>query len=583
MNKTLSITPIKRWLPYLKSFKKEILIALILGVINGASVVSFTFLVGKAVDTMVGESHVFFQQLLTILTYLIGITLMTTISQWLIQRLSNKVAYQSVHQLRKEAFHHLNQLPISYYDKTSHGDIMSRFSNDLDFISDSSAAIFNQIFSGLTIVVISFVTMLNLSPLLTLVIVVSTFFIFLVNWLVATTSRAQFAKQQKTVGLISGFLSEHVTNQKVIKAFQYEETSQEAFDQLNQELFTVGRKAQFISSLTNPLSRFVDHLAYLSIGLIGGLLVIQETPNITIGIVTSFLLYSAQFSKPFIELSGVMTQLQTAIASLERMFNLLDEPVEITNKETPLPTIIKGHIEFCDVSFSYDKKTPLIQGFNFDVNPGETVAIVGKTGAGKSTLVNLLMAFYELDSGDILLDGVPITQYNKNEFRQLFGMVLQETWLFNGTVWDNLVFGRPNASLEEVKQACQEASIDHFIDSLPQGFDTLLGQSGLSISDGQKQLLSIARTMISQPKMLILDEATSSIDPLTEQLIQKTFLNMMVDKTSFIIAHRLSTIQSADKIMVMDQGQIVEVGTHHELLQQPTSHYSALYQAQFNS
>ncbi|MFC6347201.1 ABC transporter ATP-binding protein [Vagococcus carniphilus] len=573
---------IQRFLPYLTDLKKEIILAALLGLINGTSAVMMTFYIGKAIDTMVSIHEVKLKSLMSILILLIGITLTTTLSQWLIQRLANRVAYFSIAHLRKDAFTHLNKLPLKFYDQTAHGDIMSRFTNDLDFVSEACVAIFNTIFSGMTIVIISLISMFFLSPILTLLVLTTTGFIFLVNWLVAQGSQKQFQKQQKIVGDLSGFLSETIEGQKVIKAFQGEEKSYEQFSNQNATLQKVGEKAQFISSLTNPLSRFVDHLGYLAIGVVSGVLIINQIGNITIGIITSFIIYSSQFSKPFIELSGITPQIQTALAGLSRIFQLMDEPEEkIYSNEKTDAIIEEGKIEFKEVAFSYQKETPLIENFNLLVEPGKTIAIVGKTGAGKSTLVNLLMRFYEVTSGEILIDNVPIKEIPRDTLRQSFGMVLQETWLFQGTIWENLTFGNPNATKEEVITACKDASIYHFITTLPDGFETQLGQRGLSISDGQKQLLTIARTMISQPKMLILDEATSSVDTLTEQLIQDAFLNMMKDKTSFVIAHRLSTIREADTILVMEAGEVVEIGSHDELLKIKNGFYYTLYHAQF--
>lgn len=573
---------IQRFLPYLTDLKKEIILAALLGLINGTSAVMMTFYIGKAIDTMVSIHEVKLKSLMSILILLIGITLTTTLSQWLIQRLANRVAYFSIAHLRKDAFTHLNKLPLKFYDQTAHGDIMSRFTNDLDFVSEACVAIFNTIFSGMTIVIISLISMFFLSPILTLLVLTTTGFIFLVNWLVAQGSQKQFQEQQKIVGNLSGFLSETIEGQKIIKAFQGEEKSYEQFSNQNATLQKVGEKAQFISSLTNPLSRFVDHLGYLAIGVVSGILIINQIGNITIGIITSFIIYSSQFSKPFIELSGITPQIQTALAGLSRIFQLMDEPEEEIDSNENNEAIIKdGKIEFKEVAFSYQKETPLIEDFNLLVEPGKTIAIVGKTGAGKSTLVNLLMRFYEVTSGEILIDDIPIKEIPRDTLRQSFGMVLQETWLFQGTIWENLTFGNPNATKEEVITACKEASIYHFITTLPDGFETQLGQRGLSISDGQKQLLTIARTMISQPKMLILDEATSSVDTLTEQLIQDAFLNMMKDKTSFVIAHRLSTIRKADTILVMEAGEVVEIGSHDELLKIKNGFYYTLYHAQF--
>lgn len=575
-------SPIRVFSQYLTFYKKHMIIATLLGIVSGGCAVTMTLYIGKAIDTMIGEQAVQLSNLVSILGLLIGITTITSISQWLIQIIGNKVAYYSVAKLRQDAFYHLNQLPLTYYDQTPQGDVMSRFTNDLDYVSDAIAAIFNNVFSGMTIVLISLISMLFLSPILTSVVVLSTLCIFIVNWIIARMSQRQFQLQQETVGQLAGFLSDTVSQQKLVKAFQYEPAVQSSFTELNHTLQHVGQKAQFVSSLTNPLSRFVDHLGYLSIGVIGGILVINQTGHVTIGMISSFIIYSSQFSKPFIELSGIMTQIQTAIAGLKRIVTLMSESSE--QSDASLPAInrpIQGRIDFEHVDFSYQQDQPLIKDFNLTVLPGETVAIVGKTGAGKSTLVNLLMRFYDVDKGVIRLDHRPISDIPRDDIRQAFGMVLQDTWLFNGTIWDNLTFGRPDASMEDVIAACQDASIYHFIQTLPDAFQTIIGQTDLNISDGQKQLLTIARTMISQPPMLILDEATSSVDTLTESHIQQAFLKMMTGRTSFVIAHRLSTIQDADKILVMEKGQVVEIGLHQELLDKPNGYYYTLYHAQF--
>ena len=509
-----------------------------------------TYEIGQAVDKMIGPSKVHFEELYRILALFGGVVIVTVVSQWLIQRLGNRVAYLSVADLRKEGFAHLNTLPLRYYDQTSHGNIVSRFTNDMDNISIAVAAVFNQLFSGISVVLIALVVMVKMSVPLTLVVLVSTPIIFLVNWIVARTSQADFARQQE-------------------------------IEMINDELNLRGRKAQFSSSLTNPLSRFVDHLSYLSVGFVGGLLYFSGSGLVTVGMISSFTIYSSQFSKPFIELSGITTQIQTALAGLARTFQLLDQvPESADDTATQAMKEIKGKIDFENVAFAYDPGQKLIENFSFTAEPGETVAIVGKTGAGKSTLVNLLMRFYDVDQGTIRVDGVDIRQLQRTALRKSFGMVLQDTWLFDASLRENLQYGNDTATDEEIYDALKNAYMYEYVMRLPDKLDTPIGQQGIKISDGQRQLLTIARTMISNPPMLILDEATSSVDTLTEKKIQDAFLKMMEGKTSFVIAHRLSTIRAADKILVMDAGQIVEQGTHEELLAEK-GYYYRLYHAQF--
>lgn len=576
-------TTLKRLLSYLAPYKKELTVNTILGILNGVCSVAVTFFIGKGMDQLIGPNQVAFRTLTKLTLLMACLTLFASLSQWLIQLIGNKVAYQATASMRKEGLSHLNSLPVRYFDQHSHGDIMSRLGQDLDTISDALVALFSQIFSNIAIIIISLGTMFYLSPVLTGVVLMSTLLIFMVNHRIATRSQRYFQKQQKTMGDITGFLNEQLPHLKTSKAFQQEATIQQRFQEMNNSLNKTGQKAQFVSSLTNPLSRFIDHLGYISIGLVGVILSTSQPHILTIGLISSFIIYSSQFSKPFIELSGIMTQLQTAWASAKRINELLEEPSDVPDvtQGPDLPHTIKGTIDFINVSFSYTPDRPLINHLNLHVPAGQTVAIVGETGAGKSTLVNLLMRFYDVDSGTILLDGIPITDIPRHTLREQFGMVLQETWLFSGTVWDNLTFGYPEASREVVEQACKEASIYHFIQSLPNGFETSLGDRSFTISEGQKQLFTIARTMISQPKLLILDEATSAVDSLTEQMIQKAFLSLMKGKTSFVIAHRLSTIQQADIILVMSKGDIVEMGSHESLLSNTTGYYHQLYHAQF--
>ena len=567
------------FMPYLRRFRLQNWTALALGILSGIASVLLTYAIGQIIDLMIGLGKVEFSLICRAIGFFLLLVVINVLGQYFIQRIGNRVAYLSVANLRKDTFLHLNSLPVSYYDRTPHGNIMSRFTNDMDNISAAIQAIYTQVFSGGTIVVISLGMMFYLNVWLTLVVLIATPIIVMSSWVVAKLSQKNFVAQQSILGDMSSFITEMVGNQKIVKAFQHETINQQKFEEMNQILYVKGKNAQFSSAIANPLSRFVDHLAYVAVGCVGGLLAIKHPELVSIGTVSSFTIYSSQFSKPFIELTGLTTQIQSAMAGMERTIELLAQKPLKEEASLTLPPI-QGKVEFQHVDFRYVPSQPLIEDFNFTAQPGQTIAIVGKTGAGKSTLVNLLMRFYEVNRGNILIDGVDIAKVKRDELRKNFGMVLQDTWIFDSTLRENLVFGRPDATDGEITDTLKKSFMYDFVMRLPQQLDTPLGEKNVKISDGQRQLLTIARTMISNPPMLILDEATSSVDALTERKIQDAFLAMMKGKTSFVIAHRLSTIQSADQILVMDHGQIVEMGTHHQLLQQ-NGYYAKLYHAQF--
>lgn len=572
---------LSRLMSYLKNYKFSAVSALSFGLISGIGTVLSTYLIGAGIDTLVAAGQVDFNALTTLLFWLGIAYLITLLSQWLVRVLANQVSFKIVRDLRIDTFKKLNQLPLSFFDQTVHGNVVSRFTNDLESLSEALVLILSNLFTGIIIILSALGFMLYLSLVLTLVVLAVTPLFFLVGWLVAKYSQKYFAQQQNILGDLSGYSSEMITGQKVIKAFSYETKMEDTFQGMNLELYNWGQKAQFASSITNPASRFIDHVAYLLIGVIGGLLVINGVGSVTVGTISSFVIYSSQFSKPFIEISGIMTQVQTAVAGLDRIYKIMDTPNEIPDsKEAFKLENPDGKVEFKEVSFSYDPEVDLIKDLSISVKPGETVAIVGQTGAGKSTLINLLMRFYELDRGTIEIDNKDITSYTRDSLRKSFGMVLQDTWLFDGTVKENILYGKPDATDEEIKAAAKSAYAHTFIERLPKGYDTKLGNKGVSLSTGQQQLLTIARVMLAEPPMLILDEATSSVDTLTEMRIQTAFLKMMDGRTSFVIAHRLSTIREANVILVMDKGSVVEVGNHDTLMHKE-GYYYRLHESQF--
>ena len=537
-------------------------------------------LVGRAIDLILpGGGSSFFPALLKMLgvigvLYLVGCGL-----TWLTALCANVAANRTVRDLRVDLFNKLGRLPLKYFDSHSRGDIMSRFSNDVDAIADGLNQGIPQLASGVITVILSLAFMLTLNPWVTLVVVFVTPLCFLVGYFITKYGSKRFREQQKALGRLNGYAEEMISGQRTVKAFGYEEREVERFGEINAELYECGYRAQFASALVNPSTRFVNNIAYVLVGVFGILAVLRGT--LTTGGVASFLTYTAQFSKPFNEITSITMQLQLAMASARRVFAVMDEP-----EQAPEPASVsqllnaQGAVRFEDVSFSYTPDRKLIEDFCLDVRPGETIAIVGPTGAGKTTLVNLLMRFYEVDGGRISVDGKDIIGLTRDSLRRSFGMVLQETWLFAGTVRENIAYGKPDATDEEVEAAAKAAHAHSFIRRLPQGYQTMIAEDGGNLSQGQKQLLTIARAMLLGPPMLILDEATSSVDILTEMRIQRAFRKMMKGKTTFVIAHRLSTIRDADRILVLDKGNVVEQGRHDELLARG-GFYANLYNSQF--
>lgn len=565
-------------------YRGHIILLLVCAVVSSLSSVFSTMYLGRAIDTMIGKGNVAFGDLTRIIAVLACLFLSASLFQWFVSLLSNHVAYGTAKLLRETMFDKFGRLPLAYFDRSSKGDLISRFTNDLDSVSDALSLSLVSLFMGLVTVVSSLIVMFSLNVRMTVTILLCTPLVFLAGYAISKFTRNTYIKQQATVGAMSGFVSEIVGNEKLVKAFGYEETSGERFEEINQSLFQTATKAQFASAIFNPATRFVDHLSYMLVGLIGALTAIGRFGGgATVGTISQFLIYSGQFAKPFNEISGLMANIQTGIAALGRVFMVIDANEERQEVDsTPALQCGEGNVEFEDVSFSYYPGRPLIQHFNLRAASGSTIAIVGATGAGKTTLVNLLMRFYELNSGTIRVDGQDISEVTRDSLRRSFGMVLQDTWIFAGTIRDNIAYGHPQATEEEIIQAAKSAHAHSFIKRMPHGYNTLLEQDGGNLSEGQKQLLTIARVMLTNPEMLILDEATSSIDTLTEIRIQKTFLKMMKGRTSFVIAHRLSTITSADLILVMDKGNVVETGTHRELLQSRGLYYQ-LYHSQFES
>ena len=532
------------------------------------------YISGRAIDFIKGENNVDFPMVAKFIGILFAVYVLNALFTWGMTVFTNALSNHSIEKMRKDAFGKISKLPLKFFDGHSHGDIISRLTNDIDAVSEGLLQGITQLFSGIVTVVGSLVLMFLLDWRITLCVIVITIICIFVSKAIATNSGKMFRLQAQTIGELNGYVSETVGNLKVVKAFGYEDKSSEVFGEINSRLYDCGQKAQFYSSLVNPTTRYINNLAYISVGVLGGFAALAG--HLSVGIISSFLIYATQFARPINDMTSILTQLQSAQAAAARIFALGEIEPETPDEDRPELEVKNGEVMFKDVDFSYNKDKELIKDLNIVAKQGQRVAIVGPTGAGKTTIVNLLMNFYGVDKGTIFVDGQAIDSVQRDSLRKNFGMVLQDTWLFAGTVKENIAYGKEGATDEEIINAAKAASAHGFIKRLPNGYDTMITEDGGNLSSGQKQLLTIARAMLSDPKILILDEATSNVDTMTEQRIQKAFLKMMEGRTSFIIAHRLSTIREADLILVMDKGRIIEQGPHNELLAK-NGFYTKLY------
>ena len=553
-----------RILRYMKGQIPAVVLAIICAA--GSVILSLytTVLIGRAIDCI--TDGVDFERMIPILVTIAVIIPIVALLQWLMYFLTNLITHKTVKSLRSDIFKHLQDIPLAYIDAQSHGDIISRVVNDVDAVSDGLLQGFQQLFTGVVTIIGTLVFMITLNWQITLVVVCITPLSFAVAAVISKLCFNKFKEQSAIKGELTGYIDEHIGSQRLVKAFGFEQTAEEQFGEINERLNVCGRRAQFYSALTNPCTRFVNSLVYAGVGIFGALNAVKAVSGgFTVGDLSCFLQYANQYTKPFNEISGVVTELQNALASAARIFALIDEPAESSDESKETLEHADGRVLIENVDFSYVPEKPLIEDLDLNVKSGQHIAIVGPTGCGKTTLINLLMRFYDVTDGEISVSGKPIKDITRNSLRKSFGIVLQETWVFKGTVRDNISYGKPDATLEEVIAAAKAAHAHSFIKWLPQGYDTVITNDA-ELSQGQRQLLSIARVMLALPPMLILDEATSSIDTRTEMKIQNAFDKMMQGRTSFVVAHRLSTIREADCILVMRSGHIVEQGTHAELM-----------------
>ena len=570
---------IKKVMNYIRRYWGYLGMSIVLAAVTVALTLYLPVLTGRAVDLILEKGVVDFAGILAILKKMAVIILLTAVAQWIMNACNNKITYNIIRDIRKEAFEKIERLPLKYIDEHSYGEIVSRVIADVDQFADGLLMGFTQFFTGIVTILGTLIFMLTISVKITVAVVVITPVSLLVASFIAKKTFSMFKLQSETRGEQTAFIEEMIGNQKVVQAFSHEDEALEKFDEINGRLQKCSLRAIFFSSITNPATRFVNSLVYAVVGVVGAFTAIAG--GISVGQLSALLSYANQYTKPFNEISGVVTELQNALACAARVFELMEEPSEVPDAPDAVNLEeADGHVALEHVSFSYVPEQKLIEDFNLSVKPGQRVAIVGPTGCGKTTFINLLMRFYDVDSGKICIDGKPIDEISRHSLRKSFGMVLQDTWIKSGTVRENISFGKPDATEEEIIRAAKEAKSWDFIRRLPQGLDTVLHED--SISQGQKQLLCITRVMLCLPPMLILDEATSSIDTRTELQVQEAFDNLMKGRTSFVVAHRLSTIRNASLILVMKDGKIIEQGTHEELLKEG-GFYSHLYNSQFQA
>ena len=569
----------RKILHYIGKYWFFVVLSILFAAVTVALTLYIPILTGKAVDFIIGPGHVDFDGVFGVLRTAVIVIALTAVSQWIMNVCNNRITYHVVQDIRRDAFAKLEILPLKYIDSHSYGDIVSRVVADVDQFADGLLMGFTQLFTGVITILGTLGFMLLVNFQITLVVVLITPVSLFVASFIAKKTYFMFKLQSETRGEQTALIEEAIGNQKVVQAFSHEDETQERFDEINERLAKCSLRATFFSSLVNPSTRFVNSLVYTGVGITGALSAIRG--GISIGQLTTFLSYANQYTKPFNEISGVVTELQNAVACAARIFELIEEEPQTPDREDP--QVLKqaeGNVELSHVNFSYNPEQKLIEDFNLSVRPGERVAIVGPTGCGKTTMINLLMRFYDVDSGTIQVDGIETRDMTRKNLRENFGMVLQDTWLRTGTIRENITMGKPDATDEEVIAAAKASHAHSFIKRLPEGYDTVITEDGDNLSQGQKQLLCITRVMLCLPPMLILDEATSSIDTRTEIRIQEAFAKMMEGRTSFIVAHRLSTIREADIILVMKDGHIIEQGRHKELLEK-NGFYAGLYNSQF--